>query len=120
MKNELYPCQVGNRCKRGGEGCEVHDLHPDDWFIDPDDLKREEPATDAERLRYLDAQWACDTCPFRHGCEARGLKPENIKTGIWGGLTPARREALLEDLKQQYESHEKLVARMIADHRIAD
>src|SRR3954471_22502993 len=83
----LLPCQVGNRCPRGGEGCEVHDLHPDDWFLDPDDPRRLEPATDAERLRYIDAQWACEDCPFRQGCEARGLLPENRRHGIWGGLT---------------------------------
>lgn len=110
---KLFPCQIGNRCARGGEGCEDHNLHPDDWFLDPDDPRREEPATDAERLRYIDAQWACETCPFQKGCEARGMLPENRRHGIWGGRTVRQRDELAAELKQNHEDHEALVSRMI-------
>lgn len=109
------PCQT--LCPRGGQDCYLHDLHADDWFLDPDDPKRERPATRSERSRYVAAQWACQSCPFRQGCEARGLLPENRRHGIWGGLTPDERDQLAAGLADRYEQHQKLVAKMMNQHR---
>lgn len=103
------PCQTGKLClvpKRRKELIELedisddlrhrliaelestcnHETHPDDWFEDPG-----AGYATASFWRSQRARARCFQCPIRTACLERGLEPEHIEFGIWGGLTAAMR-----------------------------
>jgi hypothetical protein len=40
---------------------------------------------------YDEAKALCETCDARAYCYSEGLKPENIRHGLWGGAAPRER-----------------------------
>jgi hypothetical protein len=62
---------------------------PNDWMLDQSDAER---VPDYLVLRRK-AKQRCWDCPLavRGACLEEGMKPENIRFGIWGGYTERQR-----------------------------
>lgn len=75
---------------------DYHD--PDLWFSDTDDTKgkgrprKHELSVRVERT--LKAIEICSHCPVQEECLERGMLPENIENGVWGGVMAGERMAL--------------------------
>lgn len=104
------PCQTGRMCKVPKYREEIleqadpadqkdlilqvesvctHETHPQDWFEDPGAGYATAPFWRSQRARAR-----CFQCPIRTACLERGLEPENIEHGIWGGLTASQRQQI--------------------------
>lgn len=73
---------------------------PDDWFVPP--RTAAESTEGRKRRRAKQECWTggpgYGQCPIRLACLGEGMKPENIRWGIFGGYTEQERRQIAEGL----------------------
>ena len=76
--------------------CRKHP-NPDLWFSDTNPRERVGKPFKHESLQMItDTRKAisiCNTpCPYKTGCKAEGMRPENLEHGVWAGMLPIERQ----------------------------
>jgi len=56
----------------------------------------------------------CNECPFKEVCLEEGMEPDNVRWGIWGGLTAGERLMLagIDAKNAEYNTEEAIAWRM--------
>lgn len=82
---------------------------PDLWYLN---LPRGKPS-ERQKRTLLDkverARAICNACPVKTECFNRGMKPQDLSFGMWGGVLAGERIELADSLGMDFRSKPCLV-----------